>query len=265
MAFLSALSSTDAIVPGPLSALVGSFGVALLGAGSGLCRESRLHRLAVGLPARLRTAAVAGAGGPGVYVACGALLVGISLAVHAGRVTSLATATDPGLVGGLGLLLVSLALVPNAVLWGAAFLAGPGVAVGAGTALGPFGVHVGAVPALPLLAALPGSDVPWPVTALVLLAPLGAGVLAGVLTHRRADPGAQGRRVRDAAGQAALAGPVAGAGLLVLAWLSGGPLGGGRLSDVGPSPWRVGVAVLVEVGVAAAATAAVGAWRVTRA
>ena len=106
---------------------------------------------------------------------------------------------------------------------------------------------------------------PWPVTALVLLAPLGAGVLAGVLTHRRADPGAQGRRVRDAAGQAALAGPVAGAGLLVLAWLSGGPLGGGRLSDVGPSPWRVGVAVLVEVGVFAAATAAVGAWRVTRA
>ena len=47
VAFLSALSSTDAIVPGPLSALVGSFGVALLGAGSGLCRESRLHRLAV--------------------------------------------------------------------------------------------------------------------------------------------------------------------------------------------------------------------------
>jgi hypothetical protein len=45
--------------------------------------------------------------------------------------------------------------------------------------------------------------------------------------------------------------------MALLAWLSGGPLGGGRLSEVGPSWWQVGLAVTLEVGVAAAAAAAV--------
>jgi hypothetical protein len=46
-----------------------------------------------------------------------------------------------------------------------------------------------------------------------------------------------------------------GAVWTALAWVSGGPLGGDRLVDVGPSPWRVGLAVALEVGVAAVAAA----------
>jgi Family of unknown function (DUF6350) len=41
----------------------------------------------------------------------------------------------------------------------------------------------------------------------------------------------------------------------VLAWLSAGPLGQGRMAQLGPSPWRVAIAALVEIGVLAAATA----------
>ncbi len=251
-AFLAALCSTPQIAPRPVTSLLGAFVVAAVGAGSGISRETRLHLLARRLPARLRTACVAAAGAVGVLLAAGALLAGVSLALHFGRASTLAGVTDPGLVGGLALLLLGVVLVPNAVLWGAAFVAGPGVAVGSGTAAGPLGVHLAAVPALPLLAALPSGDVPIAVTVLALVVPVAAGVVAGLLTVGRLAAGSR----RAAAGQAALAGPVAGTSMLLLSWLSGGPLGGGRLTDVGPSPWRVGLAVIVEVAVTAAATAA---------
>ena len=85
-----------------------------------------------------------------------------------------------------------------------------------------------------------------------LLVPLLAGVLAGVCVVR----GGTDRPVVDAA----LCGPLAGAGVALLAWLSGGSAGGARLAELGPSPWRCGLAVAVAVAAGAAATA----WARTR-
>jgi hypothetical protein len=48
---------------------------------------------------------------------------------------------------------------------------------------------------------------------------------------------------------ALLAGPVAGAVLGGLAWLSGGPLGAGRLAQVGPVSWQVALTATVVVGI----------------
>jgi hypothetical protein len=159
-----------------------------------------------------------------------------------------AEGTEPGAVGGLGLLLLGLSLVPNAVVWAASWWAGPGFAVGAGTSVGPFGVELGAVPALPLLTALPASAPPTWLGVLALAVP----VLAGALSGRLLAGGGSWLRLL---GDAVLAGLVAGASLGLLAALSGGPLGGERLAVVGPSGWQVGalVAVQVAVGVTAGA------------
>ena len=144
-------------------------------------------------------------------------------------------------------------LVPNLAVWGASWWAGPGFAVGAGTAVGPFGTTLGAVPPLPVLAALPSGAPPTWLAVLALAVPVAAGAVAGLLVARRAG-------ILDAA----LVGPAAGLAVLVLAWLSGGPAGGSRLTAIGPSPWQVGLAVAVEVGVAAAAAAAVVRHRAGR-
>jgi hypothetical protein len=117
--------------------------------------------------------------------------------------------------------------------------------------VGPFGTTLGAVPALPLLAALPSGPAPTWFGVLGLGVPLAAGAAGGVLLARR---------LRCTWGRAALEGlylgPCVGALFAVLAWLSSGPLGGGRLTDVGPSWWQVFLALTAEVGVAAAAAAA---------
>jgi hypothetical protein len=195
----------------------------------------------------------------------------------------LTDALDPGLVGGVLLLVIGLLLVPNAAIWAAGYVAGPGFAVGVGTGVSPFGAVLGPVPALPLLAALPAGAPPQAMR-LVLIAPLLAGVLAGLTVARRVpatdpsdrpDPvagrtadrpegrsgwpggGSAGRgRARRCAGYGAAAGVLAGAVLAVLAVLSGGSVGAGYLTAIGPSPWQFGLAVAVEVGVPAALVAA---------
>ncbi|MCW2500371.1 MAG: hypothetical protein JWN87_2047, partial [Frankiales bacterium] len=251
--FVAAACSTAAIRPAPVQALVGGAVVAVLGAGSGVLREARLLSRVQRLPERVRRLAVGVAVATGVLLAAGGALVGLSLAVHAGRVTSLASSSAPGLVGGLVLLVSGLLLVPNAVVWGASWVTGPGFALGVGTSVGPFATTLGPVPALPLLGALPSTETPAWWGAVALLLPLAGGALAGLVVARRLDTSAP----LTGAWEAALVGPCAGLVFTALAFLSGGPLGGGRLAAVGPSPWQLGLAVAVEVAVPAAVAAAI--------
>ena len=248
---LALLSATDAVAATPVSAVLSPLllaGTAVVVGGRARLRTAPAALLGLVRPVLVATAWLVGAG---------ALLVGASLAVHLPRAAELVGSSEPGAVGGLGLLLAGLALVPNAVLWGASWLAGPGFAVGAGTAVGPFGHELGPVPALPLLAALPGGGLPGWVGVLVLAVPVGAGLLAGRLVHR-ADPDASATRT---ACRSALVGAITGAVWAVLAWGSGGPVGGERLAQVGPGPGSVGLAVALSVGAGAVVCASVLRYR----
>ena len=245
------LSASDAVAATPVSAVLSP--MLLAGAAVVVGGRSRLRAAPAALLGLVRPVLVATVW----LVGAGALLAGASLAVHLPRAAELAGSSEPGVVGGLGLLLAGLALVPNAVLWGASWLVGPGFAVGAGTAVGPFGHELGPVPALPLLAALPGGGLPGWVGVLVLAVPVTAGLLAGLLVHRT-EPDASAMRT---ACRSALVGAVSGAVWAVLAWGSGGPVGGERLAQVGPDPVTVGVAVALSVGAGAIVCASVLRYR----
>jgi hypothetical protein len=252
-AVVAAASATSQVEPAPVQAMLGGLAVACVGATSGVLREAQLLRPATRLlPVRWRGLLLGTVVSTTVLVGAGSLLAGFCFVRHGGRASSLAAASDPGLVGGLALLALGLLCIPNAALWGASWLVGPGFAVGVGTAVGPFGTTLGAVPAVPLFAALPGGPAPTWVGLAGLAVPLAAGALGGVLIARRLSC-----RARKAALEGLALGPCVGLAMAALAWASGGPLGGGRLSDVGPSWWQVGLAVTLEVGTAAAAAAAV--------
>ncbi|QLQ37765.1 DUF6350 family protein [Micromonospora robiginosa] len=174
---------------------------------------------------------------------------GLSVATGGGDAADMIGAYRTGVAGQAGITLVSLAYAPNATAWSASYLLGPGFAVGTDTAIRTSEVSVGALPAVPLLAGLPRGPVDG----------LGAGLLAVPVLVAMAAGWLLARRLLRAAAEeraevgwpallvpAALAGPVAGALLGLVAAASGGPLGGGRLAEVGPSPWPVfGVATLV--------------------
>ena len=248
--FVALVARTAAVQPLPVTAFVGAAGVAALASGTGAVRATGTWS-GVGrrLPPVVRAALPAAAGALAVLVAGGALLVGAALAVHHGRAAALVDGLDAGLGGGLLLAVLCLLYVPTAAVWGLAYVVGSGVAVGAGTSVSMTGADLGAVPAFPLLAALPQEPGPaW--APLVLAVPLLAGGLAAALAHRA---GSVQQGWRPLAEVSAAAGGLVAAAVAVLSLLASGPAGPGRLVQTGPTWWLAGPLAGLEVAVVMAA------------
>jgi hypothetical protein len=228
---------------GALSALVGA--LRTTGVSGLLARRS-----APPLRDGVRTGLVAGL----LLLGAGAGAAGLSVATGGGDAADMIGAYRTGVAGQAGITLVSLAYAPNATVWSAAYLLGPGFAVGTDTAVRTSEVSVGALPAVPLLAGLPRGPVDG-FGAGLLAVPVLAGMAAGWLLARRLLRLAVEDRTVVGWGPllapAALAGPVAGLLLGAAAAASGGPLGGGRLAEIGPVPWQVAGVATGVVGVGA--------------
>ncbi len=94
----------------------------------------------------------------------------------------------------------------------------------------------------------------------MLAMPYLAGAFGGLLVVRLVP-----QTVVDAAAiRGFCSGAVSAIVLGVLAAFSGGPLGDGRLSAVGPSAWQVTVVATLELGISAAVTAGVATWWIGR-
>jgi len=268
---LALVVRTSVIQPSLWQALIVCFLLAFAAGGMGAARAlvaARGRRVRSGLgamlrllPERPRSVVTGVLAAISVLLASGAILVGASLAVHAGDAKSTYDILAPGIIGGLLLLLVEVVYLPNAVIFGMAYAIGPGFSVGAGTSVSPTGVFLGAIPSFPPLAALPQQG-PAPALSLIALAaPFVAGAVGGTLTIR-----AMPSPVYEAAPLwGFVTGVLTGAVTAVLAALAGGPMGGGRMVTIGPSPWQVGLMAALEVGVAAAIAAWVTNWRLLRA
>jgi Family of unknown function (DUF6350) len=261
---LAVASKTAVAAPSLLQAVAASFLLALvaggLGAARGLAPWARLAHL---MPARPRSIILGMLGAAAILGLVGSVLAAVSLTAHLPEVRAASDALGPGLGGAALLLLAQLSYLPNAIIWAVAYTLGPGFAFGAGTVVTPTGTVLGAVPAFPMLAALPSGAHPggpaW-LPVLVLAMPYVAGVFAGVITVRVAPT-----PVIEAA---PLWGFAAGAAAGVLAGLaaafSGGSLGDGRLAAVGPSGFQVGLVAILEIGVTAALSAAAANWIILR-
>ncbi|MBU8857003.1 MULTISPECIES: DUF6350 family protein [unclassified Micromonospora] len=189
----------------------------------------------------------------------GAGAAGLAVATGGGDAADMIGAYRTGVAGQAGITLVSLAYAPNATAWSASYLLGPGFAVGTDTAVRTSEVSVGALPAVPLLAGLPRGPMDGLGGAL-LAVPVLAAMAAGWLLARRLLRAAAEERAEVGwpalLVPAVLAGPVAGALLGLFAAASGGSLGGGRLAEIGPSPWAVAAVATLVIGLGTALGAA---------
>ncbi|MET0783689.1 MAG: DUF6350 family protein [Leifsonia flava] len=205
-----------------------------------------------GIDAAVRGATVAVAGIIGVS----AVVVAVMLVTHYATITALYESLQAGILGGIAITLLQLALLPNLVIWAAAWLIGPGFLIGTGTSVAPGGTVLGAVPGLPVLGALPQGEPA--IGVLGVLVPIAFGALAGWLAHRRLPSPATSIHL---AGVGAGIGILAGLALGLLAWWSGGAIGPGRLATVGPDPWLVGLLAAAEIAVPAVLVLLAAGWR----
>jgi hypothetical protein len=232
------------VVVSPWGAMVGGGLVAGLAAAIGVLRacgppDAWRERLPGWPAAGLAAAAVGGA----ALLALGALAVLVGLGFGATRVHAGYVAVAPAFGAGLGLTLLALAYLPNAVVAGASWLLGPGVEVGTAS-VSPLGSTSGPLPPFPLFGALPvGTPPVWAVV--VFLLPAGVGLLVGGTCRRVLGPSSTVvQRIRAVGTAAALLG-VAGA---LAAALAGGRLAAGPFDPVVVPPWLVLLAVLLWVG-----------------
>ena len=175
-----------------------------------------------------------------LLLASGAALLVTGMVRRLDTVTALHSALDPGVAGGIALLLAQLAVVPNALVWTASYALGSGFVVGAGSVVAPAGTELGMLPGLPLLGALPAAGPGDP----SLLWWLASGVLAGAVA---AGIVVQSRPVLRLDAGCLLGGlaAVIAAGVFVgLGWAAGGDLGAVRLTDLGP---RLGPLLVMAV------------------
>ncbi len=219
---------------------------------------------------RGRTLAVARAGvsGAAVLVAGGALLVAVSLMLHMGPVRESFAQVADVWSGRFAVLLLTLALVPNAGVWGAAYGLGPGFVLGTGSVVSPLAADaVPLLPPFPLFAAVPSAGPGSPLTWAAGAVPVAAGLavawrlvqLAAPAFGEREDAWSPGR---TAAG-AAVAAVLCGATTAALAALAGGPMGVAVLADFGPVWWQTGAAALAWTAVVGVPGAlAMRGWRV---
>ncbi|SDY74649.1 hypothetical protein SAMN05444365_103332 [Micromonospora pattaloongensis] len=219
-----------------------------------------LWSLAGRTAAPLRHGVRTGVVGALLVLGAGAGAAGLAVATGGGDASDMIGAYRTGVAGQAGITAISVGYAPNAAIWAASYLLGPGFAVGAGTVVRTTDVTLGPLPAVPLLAGLPNGPTGG-VGAVLLAVPVVAGIGAGLLLGRRWRRAAQ----RDGTpvewggllSSAVIAGPVAGGVLGLAAMASGGPLGGGRMAEIGPVPWQVAAAaaVLVTVGALVGAAA----------
>ena len=200
-----------------------------------------------------------------LILATGALAAGVALAVRGGDAAGMLASYRTGILGQAGITVLCLAFAPNLAVWGAAYLLGPGFAVGTDTVVSPAEVLLGPLPAVPPLAGLPNSAMAEFAPAL-LAAPTLAAMAAGWLVARRSRPAVPAlSAVRRAGlarpaehpagspwarlvGTAALAGPMAGLLVYLAGIASAGGLGSGRLAEMGPTGWTAGVVATLVVG-----------------
>lgn len=165
-----------------------------------------------------------------LYGASLALIV-IALIGHWSRVTALVTVLDPGWLGLVLLILLTLASLPNAVIMTASLVAGAGFAIGQHTLISPWEVRLHELPAFPLLGILPTGR-----SALLTLLPLiafiatASGGFVAVRSTPRFKMKIIGSIFHAVSTEAILVG---------LNLLAGGELLGGKLSAVGASYWRI--------------------------
>lgn len=150
-------------------------------------------------------------------------------------------------LGGIMLTLGQLAILPNLIIYGLAWITGAGFSIGAGSIVSPLVSQLGPLPALPLFAALPTAGFDRGILFGIL--PVLAALLATLLVRKSTEKMRWefASRFSAAAVLAGLSALVSAVLAFALAALASGSLGPGRFVQVGISPWQLALVIFVEV------------------
>ncbi|WP_026928317.1 cell division protein PerM [Granulicoccus phenolivorans] len=260
LSYVTVVTVVATIVGPPSQGARTLVGSALLGAVAtylGALRGAR-HDPRGSWPDWLRPVPRAAAYASAVLLAGGAALWVFWLIRGFGQVSALNGDLELGIWPAILVLGAELAYLPNLLLWGVAYVSGAGFRIGTDTVVAVTGSNLGALPAIPVLGALPNGTAGWPNLGWFAI-PVLAGVVAAVWLMR-SQPWL---RAETAALSCGAAGLLAGLVVLLACALATGDLGTGRLAGVGARIPQVAMILPPLLGLTAALVGLV--WGVLRA
>jgi hypothetical protein len=184
-----------------------------------------------------------------MLIGLSALSISVLLSVNWITVTRLYEGLHVSVLGGSTVTIGELVLLPNLVIYGAAWFTGLGFSIGTGSSISPLGSAVGPMPGIPFLGAIPAGQIGLGFAAVAV--PLIAAFVATIAIKKHAD---EIRFEFASAWTAAISlglsvGLVAAVEMGVLAALASGSAGPGRLETVGVNPFVLAAIVFVETSV----------------
>jgi len=247
------LGPPDAVPPGWVWA---AFALAVVATTAGHLRNgSAWHTWWIAVaPAWVRYGTGGGGIGLGVMIAGGGIALSVGLIARFGTALSVSALAAPSWMDGLGMAMLGLAYVPNAVIAGAGYITGVGFEIGPGS-YSPLASSTVDLPAVPLLAAAPDQAGRSLLGLLFLAVPLIAGYLIVIPAVR--NLATRSDRVLAAATGSLLAGAL----LAGAAAIARGGVGDGRWSTFGVPPLLLGAVAAAEIGVVALSFAVLTGWR----
>lgn len=187
----------------------------------------------------------------------------ISLILNFAEIKAVSGLMAPSAIDQFFLVLLCIGYLPTAISWTFSFLLGSGIHLGGGALVTASSVTTGALPAFPLLSIMPSTVLPW--TKYLIVMPILIGVVIYFLIPR--EPWhAQGEtlplalmhvvRVREIT-RIAFGVIVLAAATYLLTAFSGGPLGTGYLTFIGPNPIEAVLWAIKVCGLSAVLTLAI--------
>ncbi|MEY4019301.1 MAG: hypothetical protein RLZZ590_601 [Actinomycetota bacterium] len=206
----------------------------------------RVDNLHWGIRALAMPALRAGTGIVAMLLAISAVMIAVLLAVNWITVTRFYEGLQVSVLGGIMVTAGQLAVLPNLVIFGAAWLTGVGFQFGAGSIISPIATNIGPMPIFPIVGAIPAGQVSFGLIAVAV--PLLGAFAATLLIKRHAD---EVRFEFASAWNAAISlglaiGFVAAVEMGILAAAASGGFGPGRLQTVGINPLLLMGVVFVE-------------------
>ena len=159
--------------------------------------------------------------------------LGISLLVNLSTVKDLTQILQPGLLGGLLLLILNILYLPNAAIATIGYFAGVGFGVGSDTIISPLSYRVPEIPALPILGALPTGKFHWALISILIFVAAGLVITSWTLNQRAEVLWQTFSLVLFA--------------IAFMSWAASGSLMTEALSAFGVSIWKVTLAVGLEM------------------
>lgn len=175
--------------------------------------------------------------------------VAVLIALNWIDITRLYESVQVSVLGATVLTLAQLLVLPNLIIYTAAWYTGVGFSIGTGSLISPLGSQVGPLPAVPMLGALPVGKLDFGMIAVVVV--LLSAFIATLLIRKSAD---EIRFEFATAWSAAISLGIAIASvssiqLMILATLASGGAGPGRLATIGVNPWLLGIVSFIEIAI----------------